>query len=79
MEYKVTLSENGRIILPVKIRKELNLVPGDHIMLSLNGSQVQIRTLKDTIRNFQEIVKAHNVNKISLVDSLKQSRTEDND
>lgn len=77
MEFRAVVGEHGRIILPVKIRKELNIEAGDRIVLMLDNKELHIRTLKDAVKNYQAMIKAKNVNNISLVDSLKQSRKEE--
>lgn len=74
MEFRAVVGENGRIILPVKIRKELNIETGDRIVLVLNNKEPHIRTLKDTVKEYQAMIRAKNVNNISLVSSLKESR-----
>ncbi len=77
-EYKVTLKENGRLVLPMKIREKLGVVAGDQLLFSL-GDELKVTSLKTSIRECQQIVQKYNVNKISLVDSLKQARQEELD
>jgi AbrB family looped-hinge helix DNA binding protein len=79
MEFSTTIGENGRLILPIKIRKALNVVSGDRVMLLLSDRELRIRTLKDTVKNYQAMIKRCNVNNVSLVDSLKQSRIQEAD
>lgn len=77
MEFRVTVGENGRIILPVKVRKELDIESGDRVVLMLDNKELHLRTLKDTVKNYQTMIKAKNIHNISLVDSLKQSRKQE--
>ena len=77
-EYKVTLKENGRLVLPIKIREKLGVVAGDQLLFSL-GDELKVTPLKTSVRECQQIVQKYNVNKISLVDSLKQTRQEELD
>lgn len=77
-EYKVTLKENGRLILPIKIREKLGIVAGDQLLFSL-GDELKVTSLKTSVRECQQIVQKYNVKKISLVDSLKQTRQEDSE
>ena len=77
MEFRATVGENGRIILPVKIRKQLNIVSGDQIMLVLDDEELKLVTLSNKVRHFQEMVKKRNKGNISLVESLKNSRKKD--
>ena len=73
MEYKITLQANGRLVLPVKIRKQLGITTGDKILLVLD-KELKIIPLKETLRQIQEKVKKHNTEGISLVNSLKETR-----
>lgn len=77
-EYKVTLKENGRLVLPIKIREKLGVVAGDQLLFSL-GDELKVTPLKAAVRECQQIVQEYNVNKISLVDSLKKTRQEELD
>lgn len=75
-EYKVTLKENGRLVLPIKIREELGVVAGDQLLFSL-GDELKVTPLKTSVRECQQIIKKYNVNKISLVDSFIETRREE--
>ncbi|HJD65266.1 MAG TPA: AbrB/MazE/SpoVT family DNA-binding domain-containing protein [Rickettsia endosymbiont of Diachasma alloeum] len=76
IEYKVTVSENGRINIPTKIRDQLHISSGDQLMLVFD-KELKLIPLKSKIRAFQELVKSKN--NISLVDSLIKSRKEEFD
>lgn len=73
LEYKVTVGENGRLILPIKIREQLNLLTGDQVMLVLN-EELKLIPIKDKVRELQAMIKSRNPENISLVDSLIESR-----
>lgn len=79
LEYKSTIGENGRIILPVKIRNNLHLLPGDQIIFVLDKEELKMVPLKSTIKRFQEIIKKHNKNNISMVDSLIAERRQESE
>lgn len=78
IEYKVTLKENGRLVLPLKIREKLGVVAGDQLLFSM-GDELKVSPLKASVRECQQIIQKYNVNNISLVDSLKETRKEDAD
>lgn len=78
IEYKVTVSENGRIDIPTKIRDQLHISSGDQLMLVFD-KELKLIPLKSKIRAFQELVKSKNKNNISLVDSPIKSRKEEFD
>jgi len=73
LEYKVTVGENGRLILPIKIREQLNLLTGDQVMLVLSEG-LKVIPIKDKVRELQAMIKSRNPENISLVDSLIESR-----
>jgi len=76
LEYKVTIGENGRILLPAKIREHLHVSAGDQLMLILD-KDLRITPIKKLVKEFQALVKSYNKNNISLVESLKESRRQD--
>ncbi len=76
LEYKVTLGNNGRLLLPAKIRKHFKIAEGDQLML-VADQELKLVPLKNIVHQFQAFVKSHNKNKISLVDSLRNTRSED--
>lgn len=73
LEYKVTISENGRINIPVKIRDQLHLSSGDQLMLVLD-KDLKLVPIKSKIKEFQALVKSKNKDNTSLVKSLIKSR-----
>lgn len=75
-EYKVTLKENGRLVLPIKIREKLGVVAGDQLLFTL-GDELKVTPLKTSIRECQQIVQKYNVKKIPLVDSFIETRREE--
>jgi len=74
LELKSTIGENGRMIIPSKIRKLLDLSSGDQVVFVLDDNELKLEPLKNTVVKFQELIKKHNKAKISLVDSLLSSR-----
>jgi bifunctional DNA-binding transcriptional regulator/antitoxin component of YhaV-PrlF toxin-antitoxin module len=79
MEFKLTIGHNGGIILPALCRKRLNVKKGDQIVALLDNNNLTLISLKDAVKDFQKMIKDKNLKNISLVDSLKQSRSEEKD
>ncbi len=73
IECKATMGENGRLIIPVKIREELHIERGDQVILRL-GKNLEIIPVMDTVRQFQKLLKSKNKDSVSLVDSLIKTR-----
>ncbi|MFM8454124.1 MAG: AbrB/MazE/SpoVT family DNA-binding domain-containing protein [Gammaproteobacteria bacterium] len=76
LEYRLTVSENGRVLLPAKFRDQYQIKPGDQLLLSCDDD-VKLILLSEKIKDFQKIIKKSNKNNISLVDELKKSRSKD--
>lgn len=74
LEFKSTLGENGRVVLPAKLRHALDISSGDQIVFVLENQELKVIPLKKTIKHFQSLVSKLNKDKISLVDSLLASR-----
>ena len=75
--YKCNIGQNGRILLPAKLRKRFNLNIGDQIILTEENNTLAIRSLHTNIQYVQEFIKSHNINKMSLVDFLLEDRKND--
>jgi len=77
-KYKVTIGNNGRLVLPCKVREYLHIKSGDQVLLVLD-QELKILPLKESFKQIQQLVKSYNTNNISLVDSLKITRTQEKD
>ena len=76
-EYRATFGENGRIIIPAPLRYIMKLIPGEEILLRYDNNSINILTMKQAVKEAQDIVIQYNKEKISLSASLKQSRLEE--
>ena len=73
VQFKAMVEESGRIFLPSKVRKKMDINPGDQIVFVMDDD-LKIITLKDNLSKIQSKFKALNKSGISLVDSLIGSR-----
>lgn len=72
---KVTISNNGRILIPVSFRKQLNLKPGDEVIVKLStDNDIVIHSPKQSLRRLQELFKNSDG---SFVDELIKMRREE--
>jgi len=74
MEIKTQLGKSGRLLLPVKIRKALDLHPGDEIVLRLEEGQIKLIPLRQAVSIAQQRVKMYVPENKSLVESLIRER-----
>jgi AbrB family looped-hinge helix DNA binding protein len=77
METVTRMGRGGRITLPAKMRKVLQIGAGDAVVLRLEGDVVQVIPLRQAVRLAQEKVKQYVPEGTSLVEELIQARREE--
>lgn len=77
--YKTNIGENGRIVIPARIRKKVNLSVGQAVVLNVENNEIKIIPYSTKLKNIENIVQSYNKNKASLVDKLTQMRKEELD
>lgn len=75
-EARLTINENGRVVIPASFRKALGINPGDEIILSLAGDELRITTMKRRIERAQRRARKYVKPGVSLVDELIAERRE---
>jgi AbrB family looped-hinge helix DNA binding protein len=72
MESKTQINENGRIVIPARLRKALGLRPGDGIVLKLEDGTIRMIPLKEAIHLAQLKVQQYvSEGEISMNEELK--------
>lgn len=57
IEQNVTVSDNGRIVLPVIFRKQLNIKPGDELIVSVSSeNDIIVHSPKQSLAKLQDLV-----------------------
>jgi len=77
MKFKVQVHSGGRVVLPSKLRKELNIQNGDEIVLRLENGSIRLVPLHQAVLIAQQSVKKYVPKGTSLVDDLIQARREE--
>jgi AbrB family looped-hinge helix DNA binding protein len=77
MEYRVQVHSGGRLVLPSKLRKELQIKTGDEIVLQLENGSIRMVPLHQAVVIAQQAVKKYVPKGTSLVDDLIQARREE--
>lgn len=52
-EVSVALGQNGRVVIPANIRKQMNLQQGQRLRLMLDGDQLILKKTTDIISKLQ--------------------------
>jgi AbrB family looped-hinge helix DNA binding protein len=73
-EVRVTVNENGRLVIPVAFRSALGINPGDEVVLRIEDDELRITTLRQRIAQAQRLVRKYVKPGVSLVDELLSER-----
>jgi len=79
VESKVLINESGRILIPLNIRKALNLDIGDELLLRVEEEEVHIIPLAKAVQQAQALIREYNKDNVKLTDVLSALRREDAD
>lgn len=77
MEIRAQISKSGRIIVPVKLRKALEIQGGDEILLRLENGSIRLIPLRQAVALAQKTVRQYVPEGVSLVEALIQERREE--
>lgn len=74
-QFNITIGENGRMIIPVFFRKQLNIKTGDEVVVSLSdNNDIIVHSPKQSLKKLQQAFKK---TKGSFVDDLFEMRKEE--
>jgi AbrB family looped-hinge helix DNA binding protein len=76
LDDRVTLNENGRIVIPAAMRKALKVKPGDELLLHMEDGEVHVTTHARRIQKAQELVRKRLGPNPDLVDGFIAERRE---
>lgn len=72
---RARIDKAGRILIPAKLRTELNVRPGDPVILESKGDELHVRPYRQAIREAQAIIRKYIPDQDrSLVDELIAER-----
>jgi len=77
MEIRAQISKSGRIIVPAKLRKALEIQAGDEILLRLENGSIRLIPLRQAVALAQKTIRQYVPEGVSLVDALIQARREE--
>ncbi|HEX6495924.1 MAG TPA: AbrB/MazE/SpoVT family DNA-binding domain-containing protein, partial [Acidobacteriaceae bacterium] len=76
LDDRVTLNDNGRIVIPAAMRKALKVKPGDELLLHMEDGGIYVTTHAQRIRKAQELVRKRLGPNPDLVDGFIAERRE---
>ena len=68
------MSEGGRVVIPVEIRRQLGIKDGDTVMWEIDGSEARLTTKAARIKRAQALVRRHVPANVSLSQELIAER-----
>jgi AbrB family looped-hinge helix DNA binding protein len=72
---RARIDKAGRILIPAQLRTELNVGPGDPVVLETSGDELHVRPYRAAIREAQAIIRKYIPGRDrSLVDELIAER-----
>lgn len=52
--FHTRITDDGRVVIPAPLRKELGLAPGSEVVLDRNGPSVRVRSYAQVVREVQD-------------------------
>jgi len=77
METRVQIHKGGRFVLPVKLRKALNIQVGDQVVVRLEKDSIRLIPVHQAVALAQMAVKQYVPTGVSLVDQLIRARRDE--
>ena len=71
------MSENGRIVLPVAIRRAANIKPREVLTVRVDDEGIHLQTRRQAIKRAQAVVRKYTKNRKGLVDEFLRERREE--
>ncbi|MFZ2097933.1 MAG: AbrB/MazE/SpoVT family DNA-binding domain-containing protein [Anaerolineales bacterium] len=77
MEMKIHIGKSGRLVVPAKLRKALNIKAGDEIVMRLEDDSIRLIPLQQAVNFAQKVVRCYVPKDVSLVDDLIFARRQE--
>jgi AbrB family looped-hinge helix DNA binding protein len=74
---KTRINEQGRIVIPAEIRREMNIKPGETVLMSFEDGVLKIESHRARIRRIQEEFKKYAKPGVLASDELIAERREE--
>jgi len=71
---RTKVGENGRLVIPARIRRALHIDVGDTVVLRVENNELRVSSVREAVRRAQELVAKHVPEGVSLMDELIAER-----
>jgi bifunctional DNA-binding transcriptional regulator/antitoxin component of YhaV-PrlF toxin-antitoxin module len=72
----IRIAENGRMVLPRSARNALGVTGAGVVVLSIDGDNVKLTSMRQSIKRAQDLYRQHATNDLSVDDFLVERRDE---
>jgi bifunctional DNA-binding transcriptional regulator/antitoxin component of YhaV-PrlF toxin-antitoxin module len=72
----IRIAENGRMVLPRSARKALGITGAGVVVLSIEGDNVKLTSMRQSIKRAQDLYRQHAINDLTVDDFIAERRTE---
>jgi len=72
----IRVAENGRMVLPRSARTALGVTGAGVVLLSIDGDDVKLSSVRQSIKRAQDLYRQHATNDLSVDDFLAERRAE---
>lgn len=76
MSIDVRVAQNGRMVLPRAVRKALGMTDGGTVVVSIEGDEVMLSSIRHSVRHAQELYRQHVKNDMTSDDFIAERRAE---
>jgi bifunctional DNA-binding transcriptional regulator/antitoxin component of YhaV-PrlF toxin-antitoxin module len=74
--FQAKINASGRILVPVSLRRELDLQTDDDVLLHIENGNLVVTPLKQSLGHIQSQIQFHNIHGRQLTDMLHILREE---
>lgn len=71
---RVKIDKHGRLLFPLKIRKELNIKTGDIFVMRIIDGEITLLNLDQVVEKMQKLFRDKNPNAKNVVEDFLESR-----
>ena len=72
--FDVKVAQNGRLVLPKSVREALGMADGGTVVFSVEGGEVKLTSIHQSIRHAQELYRQHAAHDLSVDDFIAERR-----